>query len=69
MVIKHLKKNILINIFDSDLDEINNYLRLKIRVVSVAKFLSTKSPLNLCSCVVNSQRLFCSQKSGAKCSY
>ena len=24
--------------------------------------LSKKSPLNLCSCVVNSQRLFCSRK-------
>ena len=28
------------------------------------RFLSTKSPFNLCSRPLNSQRLFCSQKAG-----
>ena len=33
------------------------------------RFYSTKSPFNLCFRVVNSQWLFCSKKSGVKCSY
>ena len=32
-------------------------------------FLKTNHLLNLCTCVVNSQRLFCSQKGGVKCLY
>ena len=33
------------------------------------RILSKKSPFNLCIHIVNSQRLFCSQKGGVKCSY
>ena len=32
-------------------------------------FLKANHLLNFCSCVVNSQRLLCSQKGGVKCLY